>query len=141
MASTDLEQRLREAIVAVLTADTQVQALCGRTTKIVRPWSSIAEGDLPVLNYYILATEELGGTYDTRRVTVSFTAWAEGEGAQSIANHLVERVELGLTWPLLNAQNVDAAPLRRTRTGVEIDREGSRGLARSDIDVELLVTK
>ena len=139
--ATDVEQRLREAIRAILGADSGLQTLCGRSTEIVKPLGDIGTVSLPVLGYALITMDEIGGTGDNRSALVQFSAFVEGTGAEATANAMIERVELGLTQPLLAAAGLDAAVLRRRRYHGPLDREGSRATARSDCDAEIWITK
>ncbi len=157
MAVTDIVTLITNAWIAVMNADTGVQALTGRTERNVRPWGALFPPDpkepintalFPVYTFAQPFLTEEGGAGDNRTYSTTITAWADtqsasgtGRSPQELCDHMIERVEKGITEPLLSAQGVDAAPWRRTRRGVEGDREGSRGLARSDIDLDLFVTK
>ncbi len=141
MAATDVEQRLAEAVVAILTADSGVQTLAGRTTGLVVPQDGIAPAALPCLAYTLAATQEIGGTGDNRRVQLQLVAVAEGAGADSVCRHLMERCEQALSWAAFQAQGLDAAILRRRRwPGPPVDGEGTRRLARAALEAEVWVT-
>lgn len=141
--ATDIEQRLAEALVAIVDADAGVQGLTGRTVGNLVPWQTAGRIVYPVLLYQMVQLAETGGAGDTRTALVQVTALAEGNDAGSTARALMERVELGVTQPLLAAQGIDAAPTRRLRRQVSIDprQDGSRGIARADMDLTLYLTK
>jgi len=138
---TDIVQDTNEAVVAILNADAGIQAITNRTTGNVRPWKHVADEELPILLYHFVVGTEEGGSGDNRLFQYQITAYAKGPNTGSVVNNLLERVELGLTEPLLAAQGLDAAPMRRTRTAVVIERDGTRELTRGDIDVEIWATK
>lgn len=138
---SDIVQDTNAAVVAILNADAGVRTITKRTTGNIRPWKNVADEKMPILLYtFIVGTEE-GGSGDNRLLQYQITAYAEGADSGNVVNSLLERVELGLTEPLLNAQGLDAAPMRRTRTAVVIERDGTRELSRGDIDVEIWATK
>lgn len=147
--ATDLVERCIEAIVTIVNADSGMQALTGRTTRNLVPWGDIASLEandlvprLPVCAYAVIDASERGGIGDTRDIRLQITAYAAGDNAQAKANAMLERIELGITQPLLFAQSIDAAPIRRTRRGItEEAPEGIRNLRRADVDLDLYVTK
>lgn len=138
---TDLEDRTARALVAILNADAGVQAITGRTSGNVVAWKNANDAELPVIAFLFLDGEEIGGAGDNRFFNYQLTAIAEGDGARSMTAALMERIELGITEPLLAAQGLDACPLRRRRRSVPEDGEASRGIERADIDLTLWVTK
>lgn len=141
--ATDLEQRLVEGLVAILNADAGVRALTGRTEGNLLPFGTAEVVPYPVLLYQVVQIAETGGAGDTRNALVQITALAEGNNAGATARALIERVELGVTQPLLAATGLDAAVVRRFRRSLPIEAtaDGSRGIARADIDLTLYVTK
>lgn len=140
-APTDLEDKAARALVAILGSDAGVQAITGRTTGNVLAWDGYSDAALPVILYQFIDGEEIGGAGDNRFFVYQLTAIAEGDGARSKSAALVERIELGVTEPALAAQGLNACPLRRRRRTVPMDADASRGLARSDIDLTLWLTK
>ena len=142
MPATDLEQRIIEAIVAVLDLDAGVQAITGRLTGNILPWQDSEALTYPVLLYQVPTIDPYGGAGDTRLAEVQLTAVADGEGAGATTRALLERVELGLTQPLLEAQGLDAAVIRSRRRGATPEGStGSRGTTRADIILTVYVTK
>lgn len=142
MASTDIEQRIVEAVVAILEADAGVQAITGRTLENILPWQDSEALTYPVLLYLVPTINPYGGAGDTRLAEMQITAVADGEGAGATTRALLERVELGLTQPLLAAQSLDAAVIRSTRRGATPEGStGSRGTTRADIILTIYVTK
>jgi hypothetical protein len=137
----DIVQDTNVAVATILNADSGIQTITGRTTGNIRPWRHVADENLPILLYNFTVGTEEGGSGDNRFLQYQIAAFAEGPNAGSVVNNLLERVELGLTEPLLSAQGLDAAPMRRTRTAVVIERDGTRELTRGDIDVEIWATK
>lgn len=138
---TDIEDRTARALVAILNADAGVQAITGRTRRNLVAWGDVNDAELPVLAYQFIDGEEIGGAGDNRFLNYQITAIADGDGARSMTAALMERIELGITEPLLAAQGLDACPLRRRRRSVPMEGEASRGTNRADIDLTLWVTK
>lgn len=139
--ATDIEQRCREALTAILDADSGVQALTGRTTRNCVPFGlKSATEKLPVLLLAFVVMTPVGGAGDNRRVRYQLTAVTKGAGADAAANALIERVELAITQPALAAQSLDGWVERMDRRRVPPD--GSPGVeGRADCDVTLIVTK
>lgn len=140
--STDIEQRLREAVTQILDADPGVRTLTGRTTKCCIPARDGVSIAQPVITLQLLALEEIGGAGDTRRARYRLTAWARGNGAQATANGLAERIEAAITQPALSAQGVDAYPAGRTRTvGPLPETPAGEPVGRADVDLTLIANK
>lgn len=143
MPTTDIEQRTIEAVTDILDDDAGVQAITGRTTKNCLPQHSLTQAQLPVLTYFVVGTQEIGGTGDNRLITIQWSAYAEGDGADATARALLERIELGLTQPLMAAKGLDGMPYPggRRRYPGPIDPEISRALVRLNLDQDFWVTK
>lgn len=135
MATTDIVQRVREAIVAALDARPAVVALTGRAAGNVVPWRTRGEAELPRIAYLVVGGPRVGGVGDNRRLVVQFSCFAEDEAT---ANALVEQVEAGFTTLTLNTlpTPLDARVEDLTRRDTGEDEE-----ARADLDITLLVTK
>lgn len=107
MPVTDQEQLLREALVTVLTADADVQALTGRATRNVLERDTLAaDVSLPVLAYDLLATDMGAGQAD-----LLLTAVTNGANAGAVARALLEAAADALTHAALLAAGADVVPL------------------------------
>lgn len=129
-------QRVRQAIVALVTADATLQALCGRSTDLVRAVGQLSEATLPIL---VMGQP----TWDSRsrQMVVPLGAVAEDGtvGANETTQALLAQLEVALDAPGLVAQGVDAVPLAFDRTAGEIDEEGSPTLTIAEATMTLLV--
>lgn len=129
-------QRVRQAIVALVTADATLQSLMGRATDLIRAEGQLGEATLPIL---VLR----GPIWDSqgRRMTLSLGAVAEDgtSGANATAQALLAQLEVVLSAPGLYAQGVDAIPLAFDRGPGEIDTEGSPTLTITEATATLLV--
>lgn len=115
MPATDLEQRLREAIVAIATAHAGLRAVLGRTTRLVVERDTLAQDVvLPVLAYDLLTYDEASG-----RGEVLVTAIAEGVDAGAKCRAALEQLQLALTAPAFEALGLQVAPLEGTRRSVD----------------------
>lgn len=132
----DLATPLCAAIVAILSADATMQALCGRATRLVVPFEDVndaedpvAEIPLPIIAYSYGQDTEIGGVGDQRLATVTLDMIAEGNDAGTTVNELSARARALLTWTAFNALGLDAyvrAPV--IRDGAAADPEATRGL-------------
>lgn len=132
----DLATPLCAAIVAILSGNAAIQALCGRTERLVVPFEDINDADDPLANValpvlvYTYGTEiEVGGIGDQRLVSIIFDAIAEGDNAWQTVCELQAHVRAALTWNAFDGQGLDAvvrAPV--TRDGAAADPEATRGL-------------
>ena len=114
MATTDLEQRLREAIVAISTGHPGLQAVLGRDTRLVVERDTLAQDVLlPVLAYDLLTYDEASG-----RGEVLFTAIAEGVDAGAMCRAALEQLKLAITSSAFEALGLQVAPLEGTRRSV-----------------------
>lgn len=149
----DILRDLRLALVAIVNADATLRTLMGRTTRLLVRWQDLQlDGPLPVIAYSLIGFEQTGADDDTREGTVQFSVVAaetnDATGALGKAEAIVERLE-ALSWSvLLLAQGVDGAPVRLTRRpdqeagdGDSGPREGTRGLAREDLDIAFAISK
>lgn len=142
MAATDIVQKLDEGLVAIVTADATMRALCGRTTALMVPWQDVGEATLPVVVYQLVTMEQGGGLGDERRGVYTFTAFSEGKNARANAHALMERMEQVLTYSALTAQGLNAAALTWTRRGIaENVFEDTRNVRRADGDLTIWITK
>lgn len=145
MAATDVEQRLIEGLVAIVSADAGIRTLCGgRTKQILVPFedASLLDRDLPVIAYEV-TLEQIGGVGDNRRAGVRFSIVALGAGAAATCRAIAERLELGLTQPLFAAQGLDAAvvPGSWRRVPAPFDRQGTDQFWRTTLECQVWITK
>jgi hypothetical protein len=139
MPTTDLIQRVADALVAVLDTLTAMVALTSRPNGNVLPYDEFTDAALPAIAYLDVTGANAGGIGDTRRVVIQFTAAA---GSKSVANALLEVVENALTPQAFTAAGLDACidpDNRPTRRGKPGDTE--EGTFEADMDVTLIVTK
>lgn len=141
MTATDIVQKLDEAVVAIVNADATMRTLCGRSTGLIVPWQDIGGLTLPVVVYQLVTADQTGGLGDTRLITLTFTAWSEGNHAKANANALMERLEQVLVFQNLAGQGLDAAEQRWTRRGIAESPLGSRNVRRADGDLQVWITK
>lgn len=129
-------QRVRQAIVALVTADATLQALCGRVSDLVRAPDQLGEATLPILVIGQPVWDARG-----RQMLVPLGAVAEdgSSGATATTEALLVQLEAVLSALGLNAQGVDAMPLAFDRTPGEIDPEGSPTLTIAEATMTLLV--
>lgn len=134
-----------ESLGAILNGDSVavvgLQALMGRTTQLAVEWGALefVPGDtkLPIIAVLPLPFEQTGADGDNRRGWVQLTAFAEGNGAQALANSIIARVEQIVTASAFLAQGFDCAPRLLRRLQVSVEREYSRSLHRADVEIEL----
>jgi hypothetical protein len=139
--ATDIEQLCRNAITAILDADSGIQAITKRTTNNCIPFKTTSTPpDLPVLLLAFVAMNLVGGAGDNRRARYSLTAIAKGQGHDAVCNALIERVEIALSQPNLALQSIDGYVERTERRRVPPENVQSIP-GRADIDVFLIVTK
>lgn len=136
---------LRQALVAICSADTELRTIAGRTTSILQPWrDGRLDGQEPRLLYAFTPFRQTPQDNDTRRGRIRFTAVAWGNGAIAKCEELLDRVEALITAGALDEQGVNAAPLLLERDypgtgdGTSSDgKEGSRGIERADLLIDL----
>lgn len=139
--ATDIVQRCTEALTAILDSATGVQAITGRTTRNCVPYQTPAATEkLPVLLLAFLGASERGGIGDTRQMRYQVTAVAKGNGADSIANALMEAVENAVTQPALDASAIDGYVQSRRRYRISPDDEPGQ-MGRADLDLTMVVQK
>lgn len=146
--ATDIKQRLREALVAVLDTAAAIAALTGRASENLVSWNALEEATRPVLVYRILSLSENGESGEGWDARVQLTAVAEGNNADATVEELLGAVCTTLTAGALLAAGVDAAPIRWHRADGSDDDQGegdgvrlaSRNLHVAHSDVELTIT-
>lgn len=129
-------QRVRQALVALVTADVTLQNLCGRVSDLVRAPDQLGEATLP-----ILVMGQPIWDARSRQMLVPLGAVAEdgSSGATATTEALLVQLEAVLSATGLKAQGLDAAPLAFDRTPGEIDPEGSPTLTIAEATATLLV--
>ena len=132
--ATDLLQRVKEAIVAILDTAAGIVAITERPDGNIVPWKDLSDATLPVLAYFIVTANEIGGIGDTRQVDIQFTASASDD---SVVNALLEQVELTFVEPAFAAQNLNAYVSSRSRQPSPDEEDVQRG----DLDISIIVTK
>jgi hypothetical protein len=134
---TDIVERSKIALVAVLSANADIQAIMQRSQDNVTAWGEDLGNVVPILAYQItIATPGGGAIGDTREAVVVFTAIAPME---SDANALIDVVE-HIAWaPKLAALGLDGYmrnPVRRS-----FPHEGDEDDYRVDLEYTLTVTR
>jgi hypothetical protein len=119
---------LRNAIVALLIADSSMQTLAGRPAGFVVLWDSIATATRPVMAFQIVSSIRVGGSGHRRRVQVLMAAFAQGNGAQDKVEALTRRVREVLTSTALGTQSIDAI--------VSVADESSGGLGEDGLPAQ-----
>lgn len=142
MTATDIIQKLDEAVVTIVTADSTMRTLCGRSTGLIVPWGDIGSATLPVITYQLVNADQVGGLGDVRMVLMTFTAFSEGNNAKANANALMERLEQLLVYQNLAGQGLDAAQRLWSRRGLSsLEAFGTRNVRRADGDLQVWITK
>jgi hypothetical protein len=107
-------------------------------------WRRAAKSTKPVIAFQISANTRTGGLGDARRVLVTAAAFAEGNGAQTKAEAMAQRLRELMTPALLIAAGVsgwvDPASYAE-REGDAVDEAGAPvDLVRHDIDFVIRAT-
>lgn len=130
-------QRVRQAVVALVSGDATLQGLCGRATDLIRSPGQLGEAPLPMLVLGAPIWDSIG-----RRMTLPLGAVAEDgatSGATATVEALLVRLEDILSAPGFNTQGVDAVPLAFDRGPEDIDPDGSPTLTIAEAAMTLLV--
>lgn len=139
MPPTDLIERAKIAIVAVINSSPDIQAITGRADNNVTAWNADMTAVLPVIAYRMpVATPGGGAIGDTRELVITFSAFAPTE---SVCNALLEVLETIRWAPALAAlsQPLDAYfrnPVRR-----DIPWDETEDSYRVDLEMTLTATK
>lgn len=147
MPTTDLVQKTAEAIATILDTLAGIVAITGRASGNIMTWDALRDSTpMPALAYQFSGSLPGFGDKDTRILTFSIAAFAEGNGAQATVNALIEQVELGLTHTALTAQGLDACPDPTSRPWPRAlfpieEGAGVRGLVQATVDVSVVITK
>jgi hypothetical protein len=131
---------LRQALVALYNADSQVRTVTSRSSGNLIPRSRLATATLPVTTYHIVFDTDAGGTTRTR-VMVQFDVWADPQQNTTPAHvdTLLDRAEALFTTTNLAAQSpsVDAAVYKGSRRDNFPQQDGVFG-AGLDITFEII---
>ena len=130
----DLASQLCDVAVAILTADTTIRSLVGRTTRICVPQKDVSSDgllDLPVIVYHYAGDVEIGGTLDERRAVMVWEVVTDGDDAQTKGYQIVAALRAALTYNAFSARGLEAYVEgdRELATIVTEDREETRGVA------------
>lgn len=139
---TDLEQRVRVALVAILDANTAVKAATGRSSGVqvveFGQWL-YAEPPIPLLVYDLVAWDK-----GTGRITLALTAVAK---TAATARALLNAGSAALTYTAFAAHTLDVARWEGGRSSVLLGessdrlltREGEPDLYQADETLDLLL--
>lgn len=121
--ATDLIQKVREAIVAILDTHASIVAITGRGSENLVSWETLGESSpttVPVLAYLFVVATELASDGDTREVLFQLTADAPKESQR---HELLGAVESILDQPAFLALSpaLDAFEVRRVRRAFNLD--------------------
>lgn len=134
----DIIERSKIAIVAVVSANTDIQQITGRAEGNITAWNAAMLNELPIIAYRFVVATQTGSQGDTREALFTFSAIARDEAE---VNALLNVLETILWAPALAAQEppLDAVfmnPVRR-----EIPWDTDVDAYRGDLEMTLLVTK
>lgn len=101
---------LRRAVVDLVSASAELQALAERVDRLVVAGASIDPKQLPVLVVTLGEAVRVGGIGDRRRVPVLLSAFAEGNDAFDVAEQLLQIAREKLTVPALEAYAINGEP-------------------------------
>ena len=118
--ATDFVQVVREAVATILETDAELVAITGRTYGNIIAFNSDVDPETPVLAYEVIAASEDGGVKDTRLVRTQFSALADEESTVHEMLGVVERKLSANAFSAL-AVPLDAVPIRRLRSGVDLE--------------------
>lgn len=130
---------LRNAIVAILQADSAMRVLAGRTSGFVVLARSVSTALRPVVAYQTGSSVRIGGNGHKREVFVLLEAYAVGNGAQDKAEALTRRAREALTKAAFTAQGASVIEVTHTERGVEALNEDGSLSQDARHDLELLV--
>lgn len=139
MPATDVEQQLREAIVAILGASSTIATLCGGTARIVDRETPGPASTLPCLAYDLIYDDITG------RAELLLTGIADEGDALGKARELVKAAVGALTQPAFAAQAsaLQVAPSAAVGQNVaevgEVAVAGTPNLRQADRSLTLVV--
>lgn len=138
----------KTALVAIVEADGPgagtMQALCGRTSKLIRVPAVIDDRTvLPVVAYLLVDVGQTPGSRDQRAVQLQADVWTtDATGGIAKAEDLADRLEAILIEPNFRGQNVDAAPLLiRRRDGIELEEDLAIGRRRVTMEIDFALQR
>jgi hypothetical protein len=119
----DLRSALSAACVSILTADTTLRTLLGRTSRMVIPQKDVGtEMPLPCIVYHYERDVEIGGTGDERFAQLVFEAVCDGNDAPEKAGEIVAAIRRALTYTKFHTAGIEAYVLG-DREVVSVPRE------------------
>src|SRR5689334_8494772 len=132
MPVTDLDQLLRQAIIAILSTDATLRTLCGRTTRIAIERDTFTKDQpLPAIAFDLREVD-----FGSNRLELVLTGCAEGNDSGKKTRELLEAAVAALSYAAFAAQSLEvvpSVPVRRSSTEDEAltaamnQREGSTG--------------
>ncbi len=151
MTIVDPIEVVNRAIVAILDGDTStdaqsIRSIMGRASNFACEIASLRfqrDDDstpfLPMLAYQLYAWQQTPQNGEMWSGYVRISAFADGNDASQTVNYLLRRAEHLMTWTNFDVHGADAAPVTFRRPGPldDLDREGSRGLTRGDLEFEM----
>lgn len=136
--ATDIDQRIAEALVGVLTAAAGVTAITGETERsVVETFAEAAAATRPVVAFTLVVTTQPGGLGNHYRAQVKLACFA-ADGTARVARELRGAAVAALTATAFLNLTSPHAPLDAAVVSVS-RRTGPRetGRARADADVTL----
>lgn len=145
MMEIDPEELMRTAVTSILDSDTgaedfTIKSLMGRPADFACEWDALRfNGPLPMIATLLYNWSETPASGEMWSGIVRLSAFANGNDAQYIVAHLLRRAQRLMNWTNFSTYGADAAPVLFRRPGPfgDLDREGSRGLARGDLEFEI----
>lgn len=130
---------LRNAIVTILQADSQMQTLTGRTSQIVVLPRSLATASRPVIVLQIGSSVRIGGNGHKREVFALLGAYAIGNYSQDKVEALTRRAREVLKKAAFTAAGASVIEVTHVERGVEALNEDGSLSQDARHDLELLV--
>jgi hypothetical protein len=140
--ATNEATTLRNALVAILLADSSLRTITGRTEGFVVTWDSIATAARPCIAYLMTTNNRTGGKAHRRLVQVLLGAYARGNTAQDTAEAMTRRVREALTRAAFVGQGLEAEVMQSDERGGDAysDDEAPFQEARHDLDLIIELT-
>jgi hypothetical protein len=134
-------KEIRQAVIAIVNGDATLQSIMGRASDLITAWENSGYSELPIVAYQLLPFETTGENGNSWAGWVSFSMFAEGDGALIKCEDMKGRLIDLLDWTAFDGQGLDAASIMFRQMGdIEgEDREQTRALFRQDLEVELRV--
>jgi hypothetical protein len=133
-----LVTQIRAAIIAIAEGDAQLRALTDQASGFVRQFRDLKSARLPAIGLFVVSNTMAGGTGTRREVAVQATAVAEGNGAQTTAEAMTDRLRELLTASAFAAQSLDAVVTFDTERQDEAEAAALTARGRADLDLTLL---